>query len=113
MENKKDTIYTKDNISSEEIRKAYQEERFNDLSVTKKTIITLPKNTHTEFRVLSFKERVSMNLILTEFIEQLVGGDEYLLDMVRNLVIRKQNQEIKNLSKFDLDAVYDLIGSQK
>lgn len=77
---------------------------------TKKTIhINVTAETHAEFRVTCFRNRVAMSEVLEEFIQLVVAENPSALRMVSNLTEKKRNDTISRLSKTDAESILNVI----
>jgi hypothetical protein len=75
--------------------------------ITKKSIhINLLTETHSAFRVFSFKNQLSMQEIIEELVSRLVDGDQSLLRIVGKIKTRRNNPEVNKVFSTDIESIY-------
>lgn len=82
----------------------------SDTFVTRKSVhINLMKETHSEFRVLAFRKKLSMQSIVEGLVSRLVNGDPSLVKIVDRMAEEKKDQEFRKVIGTDADSVYDIL----
>ena len=82
----------------------------SDSFVTRKSVhINLMKETHSEFRVLAFRKKLSMQSIVEGLVSRLVNGDPSLVKIVDRMAEEKKDQEFRKVIGTDADSVYDIL----
>ena len=80
----------------------------SDNFVTRKSVhINLMKETHAEFRVLTFRKKLSMQSVIEGLISRLVNGDPSLSKIVDKMAEEKKSEEFRKVIGTDADSVYD------
>ena len=78
--------------------------------VRKKSVhFNLLTETHAEFRVLSFKKKLSMQEVVEGLISRLVNGDPVLIKIVNEIGENKYNEELRKVKGTDAESVFDAI----
>ena len=81
-----------------------------DSFVTRKSVhINLMKETHAEFRVLSFRKKLSMQAIVEGLVSRLVNGDPALNRIVDRMAEEKKQVEFRKVVGTDAESVYDIL----
>ena len=73
--------------------------------------INLNEGVHAEFRVLAFKNKLSMQEIISGLITNLVDRDSYLEDLVQKLKEDKRSKELKKITNVESIDIFDEIDS--
>ena len=82
----------------------------SDSFVTRKSVhINLMKETHAEFRVLSFRKKLSMQAIVEGLVSRLVNGDPALNRIVDRMAEEKKLVEFRKVVGTDAESVYDIL----
>ena len=82
----------------------------SDSFVTRKSVhINLMKETHAEFRVLSFRKKLSMQAIVEGLVSRLVNGDPTLNKIVDKMAEEKKQLDFRKVVGTDADSVYDFL----
>lgn len=82
----------------------------SDHFVTRKSVhINLMKETHAEFRVLSFRKKLSMQAVVEGLVSRLVNGDPALNKIVDRMAEEKKNEEFRKVVGTDAESVYDIL----
>ena len=82
----------------------------SDSFVTRKSVhINLMKETHAEFRVLSFRKKMSMQAIVEGLVSRLVNGDPTLNKIVNSMAEQKKKEEFRKVVGTDAESVYDIL----
>ncbi len=82
----------------------------SDSFVTRKSVhINLMKETHAEFRVLSFRKKLSMQAIVEGLVSRLVNGDPALNRIVDRMAEEKKQVEFRKVVGTDAESVYDIL----
>jgi len=75
--------------------------------ITKKSIhISLLAETHSSFRVFSFKNELSMQEIVEGFVSRLVEGDNSLLRIVEKIKTQRNDLSVQKVIPTDIDSIY-------
>ena len=80
-----------------------------DFDLRKSVHIKLMKETHAEFRVLSFRRKLSMQEMFEEFAQRAISCDPSIEKMLDELIQKKRDGKIHQLSKEDSDSLFELI----
>jgi hypothetical protein len=98
-------------------RKAEEEElrkQVNSIIDPRKCVhIKLPSELHAELRVFSFKKKLSLQEMFSEFCQLIVDGDPSIHKRMDDLVKRKKESRIKKLTQQDAEDIYDYISRQE
>ncbi len=82
----------------------------SDSFVTRKSVhINLMKETHAEFRVLSFRKKMSMQSIIEGLVSKLVNGDPMLNKIIDKMAEEKKKSEFRKVTGTDAESVYDIL----
>jgi hypothetical protein len=77
---------------------------------SKKTVhFTMTRETHSEFRIACFKQRLTMQDILEEFAQLVAAENPAALRIMKNLSEKKRNDEISRLTKTDSESILNII----
>ncbi len=71
--------------------------------------INLPESVHTEFRILSFKSKLSMQEIIAGLVTNLVDKDRYLEELVEKMKQDKTNKDLKKITNVESRDIFDQI----
>ena len=78
--------------------------------VTKKSVhFNLLTETHAEFRVLTFRKKLSMQEVVEGLISRLVNGDPSLVKIVDQIAENKYNKQLRKVIGTDADSIFDAI----
>ncbi len=82
----------------------------SDSFITRKSVhINLMKETHAEFRVLSFRKKLSMQAIVEGLISRLVNGDPSLNKIIDKMVEEKRQSDFRKVVGTDAESVYEIL----
>jgi len=82
----------------------------SDAFVSRKSVhINLMKETHSEFRVLAFRKKLSMQAIVEGLVSRLVNGDPSLNKIVDRMAEEKKQVEFRKVIGTDAESVYDIL----
>tara|TARA_Y100001973_G_C5177880_1_gene323161 strand:+ start:1373 stop:1639 length:267 start_codon:yes stop_codon:yes gene_type:complete len=73
--------------------------------------INLNESVHAEFRILAFKNKLSMQEIISGLITSLVDKDPYLEELIQKLKENKRNKELKKITNVESIDIFDEIVS--
>ncbi len=73
--------------------------------------INLNESVHSEFRILAFKNKLSMQEIISGLVTCLVDKDPHLEDLVKKLKENKRNKELKKITNVESMDIFDEIVS--
>ena len=105
-----DVLYRSEQTTLEEKREIFSQLENKEKFITEKIIVChLLPNIHEEFRIFSFRKRVTMSLILKCLVEKMIIGDSRLVEVVNEILEERKQNKPKKLTKFDADSIYDLI----
>jgi|TARA_R110000787_G_scaffold249456_1_gene355047 hypothetical protein len=82
-----------------------------DEIVRKKSVhIDIPKSTHTGLRIALLKNGdLSIQSVFAEVAERIVLGDPGMIELLKELQIKKRDKTIKSLSNTDSDSVFEIL----
>lgn len=82
----------------------------SDSFISRKSVhINLMRDTHAEFRVLSFRKKLSMQAIIEGLVSRLVNGDPGLNKIVDKMAEEKKQTEFRKVVGTDAESVYDIL----
>ena len=82
----------------------------SDSFISRKSVhINLMKDTHAEFRVLSFRKKLSMQAIIEGLVSRLVNGDPGLNKIIDKMAEEKKHAEFRKVIGTDAESVYDIL----
>tara|TARA_A200000159_G_C7290675_1_gene325591 strand:- start:530 stop:796 length:267 start_codon:yes stop_codon:yes gene_type:complete len=73
--------------------------------------INLNESIHAELRILAFKNKLSMQEIISGLVTSLIDKDPYLEKLVQKLKEQKKNKELKRLTDVESIDIFDEIVS--
>ncbi len=73
--------------------------------------INLSESVHSEFRILAFKNKLSMQEIISSFVTSLVDKDPYLEDLIKKMKEDKKNKDLKKITNTESSDIFDQISS--
>jgi len=77
---------------------------------TKKSVhFNLLTETHAEFRVLTFRKKLSMQEVVEGLVSRLVNGDPSLVKIVDQIAENKYNKELRKVMGTDAESIFDVI----
>jgi rRNA maturation endonuclease Nob1 len=77
---------------------------------TKKTIhFNITRETHSELRILCFKNRLSMQEVYEEISQRIAAESPEMIKLLEDLSQKKRDGIIKKLSKTDAESLYNII----
>ncbi len=71
--------------------------------------INLPESVHTEFRILSFQNKLSMQEIIAGLVTGLVDKDPYLESLVQKMKQAKRDKDLKKITDVESIDIFDQI----
>lgn len=71
--------------------------------------INLSESIHSEFRILAFKNKLSMQEIISSFVTSLVDKDSYLENLVIKMKEEKKSKELKKITSVESTDIFDQI----
>ena len=74
--------------------------------------INLNEGVHTEFRIIAFQNKLSMQEIISFLVTKLVDKDPYLESMISDLMDNKKSKELDSLTNVESVDVFDEINKQ-
>ena len=83
-----------------------------DLDHRKSVHIKLLTDTHANFRIASFRLKLSMQEMFEEFAQLVIAGDARVMKLLQELSDRKKEKLVKKLSKSDATTILDIIDSE-
>ncbi len=83
-----------------------------DLDHRKSVHIKLLTDTHANFRIASFKLKLSMQEMFEEFAQRVIAEDPKVMRILQDLADRKKKKLVKKLSKSDASTILDIIDSE-
>lgn len=83
---------------------------FDEVLDPKKCVhIKLMNSTHTQFRIESFKQKLTMQDMFEEFARAVVDRDEHAMALIKRAKDKKTRGTIKKLQGHELNSMYDII----
>lgn len=73
--------------------------------------INLPESVHTELRIASFKNKLSMQEIISFLVTKLIDKDDYLNKLVLELKENKKKKDLHKLTNVESIDIFDEINS--
>ena len=73
--------------------------------------INLNEGVHAEFRILAFKNKLSMQEIISGLVTSLVDKDPYLEELVLKLKADKRSKDLKKITNVESIDIFDEIVS--
>ena len=83
-----------------------------DLDRRKSVHIKLLTDTHANFRIASFRLKLSMQEMFEEFAQRVIAEDPKVMKVLNELSERKKEKLVKKLSKSDASTILDIIESE-
>ncbi len=83
-----------------------------ELDRRKSVHIKLLSDTHANFRIMSFKLKLSMQEMFEEFAQQVIAEDPKVMKILQECSDRKKEKLVKKLSKSDASTILDIIDSE-
>ncbi len=74
--------------------------------------INLNEGVHTEFRIIAFQNKLSMQEIISSLVTKLVDKDPYLESLIEELKKNKKSKELQSLTNVESFDVFDEINKQ-
>ena len=71
--------------------------------------INLPESVHTEFRILSFQNKLSMQEIIAGLVTSLVDKDPYIENLVKKMKQEKRDKDLKKITNVESIDIFDQI----
>ena len=82
---------------------------YRDFETRKSVHINLTRETHTAFKICSFKHKLSMQEIFEECARRVIEGDAYFIKMIESLETNKRKRAVKSMSKTDAESIFKVI----
>ena len=73
--------------------------------------INLSESIHSEFRILAFKNKLSMQEIISSLVTSLVDKDSYLENLVIKMKEEKKSKELKKITSVESTDIFDQISA--
>jgi len=73
--------------------------------------INLNESVHSELRILAFKNKLSMQEIISGLVTSLIDKDPYLEGLVQNLKEDKKRKDLKKITNVESIDIFDEIVS--
>ena len=67
---------------------------------------------HSEFRIIAFKNKLSMQEIISGLVTSLVDEDEYLQNLVAKMKEEKRTKQLKKITNVESTDIFDQINNQ-
>jgi histidyl-tRNA synthetase len=83
-----------------------------ELDRRKSVHVKLLSDTHANFRIASFKLKLSMQEMFEEFAQRVIAEDPKVMKILSELSDRKKEKLVKKLSKSDVTTLLDIIDSE-
>ena len=83
-----------------------------ELDRRKSVHVKLLSDTHANFRIASFKLKLSMQEMFEEFAQRVITEDPKVMKILDELSERKKEKLVKKLSKSDASTLLDIIDSE-
>jgi len=83
-----------------------------ELDHRKSVHVKLLSDTHANFRIASFKLKLSMQEMFEEFAQRVIAEDPKVMKILDELSERKKEKLVKKLSKSDASTLLDIIDSE-
>lgn len=83
-----------------------------DLDRRKSVHVKLLTDTHANFRIMSFKLKLSMQEMFEEFAQRVIIEDPKVMKILDELSKRKKEKTVKKLSRSDASTLLDIIDSE-
>ena len=83
-----------------------------ELDRRKSVHVKLLSDTHANFRIASFKLKLSMQEMFEEFAQRVIAEDPKVMRILDELSERKKEKLVKKLSKSDVTTLLDIIDSE-
>ncbi len=83
-----------------------------ELDRRKSVHVKLLSDTHANFRIASFKLKLSMQEMFEEFAQRVIAEDPKVMKILDELSKRKKEKLVKKLSKSDASTLLDIIDSE-
>ena len=83
-----------------------------ELDRRKSVHVKLLSDTHANFRIASFKLKLSMQEMFEEFAQRVIAEDPKVMKILSELSDRKKEKLVKKLSKSDVSTLLDIIDSE-
>lgn len=83
-----------------------------ELDHRKSVHVKLLSDTHANFRIASFKLKLSMQEMFEEFAQRVITEDPKVMKILDELSERKKEKLVKKLSKSDASTLLDIIDSE-
>jgi histidyl-tRNA synthetase len=83
-----------------------------DLDRRKSVHVKLLTDTHANFRIASFKLKLSMQEMFEEFAQRVIIEDPKVMKILDELSKRKKEKTVKKLSRSDASTLLDIIDSE-
>ena len=74
--------------------------------------INLIESVHSEFRIIAFKNKLSMQEIISGLVTSLVDEDEYLQNLVAKMKEEKRTKQLKKITNVESTDIFDQINNQ-
>ena len=74
--------------------------------------INLNEGVHTEFRIIAFQNKLSMQEIISFLVTKLVDKDPYIESLIERLKHNKKSKELDSLTNVESVDVFDEINKQ-
>ena len=71
--------------------------------------INLIESVHSEFRIIAFKNKLSMQEIISGMVTALVDNDDYLVSLIEKMKLDKKNNQIKKITNIESTDIFDAI----
>ena len=74
--------------------------------------INLIESVHSEFRIIAFKNKLSMQEIISSLVTSLVDEDPYLQGLVSKMKEEKRSKQLKKITNVESTDIFDQINNQ-
>lgn len=74
--------------------------------------INLIESVHSEFRIIAFKSKLSMQEIISGLVTSLVDEDPYLQNLVEKMKDEKRTKQLRKITNVESTDIFDQINDQ-
>ena len=74
--------------------------------------INLIESVHSEFRIIAFKSKLSMQEIISGLVTSLVDEDPYLQNLVEKMKDEKRTKQLRKITNVESTDIFDQINDK-
>ena len=85
---------------------------YADFESKKSLHFNITRETHTQLRIICFKNRVSMQEVFEEIAQMISAESPVMMRIVEDVAVKKKERLIEKLSETDAESLFNIIAEE-